>query len=82
LCAKPPECIRQFLDPLSPLCVSSVVQSLLGSVEYHPIGALDLSVGPWMGDGDIPDVNPDVLAILLELVIVDVGTQVCDDAVG
>jgi hypothetical protein len=26
------------------------VQSLHESVEYHPIGVLDLSVGPWMGD--------------------------------
>jgi hypothetical protein len=47
---KRPECIRQFLDPLAPLCVSSVVQSLLKSVEYHPIATLDLSVGLWMGD--------------------------------
>jgi hypothetical protein len=26
------------------------VQSLLESVEYHPVGVLDLSIGPWMGD--------------------------------
>jgi hypothetical protein len=58
------------------------VQSLLESVEYHPIGALDLSVGPWMGDRDIPDINPVVLEVLLELVVIVVGTQVCDDAVG
>jgi hypothetical protein len=79
---KPPERIRQFLDPLASFCVSSVVQSLLESVKYHPIGALDLSVGPWMGDRDIPDVDPTVLAVLPELVVVEVGTQVCDDAVG
>jgi hypothetical protein len=24
--------------------------SLLESVEYHPIGELDLYVGPWVGD--------------------------------
>jgi hypothetical protein len=42
--------VRQFFDPLSSFCVSNIVQSLLESVEYHPIGALDLSVGPWMGD--------------------------------
>jgi hypothetical protein len=58
------------------------VQSLLESVKYHPIDALDLSVGPWMGDGDIPGVDPTVLAVLLELVIVEVGAQVCDDAMG
>jgi hypothetical protein len=40
------------------------VQSLLESVENHPIGALDLSVGPWMGDRDVPDVDPAVLAVL------------------
>jgi hypothetical protein len=58
------------------------VQSLLESVEYHPIGALDLSVGPRMGNLDISDVDPSVLAVLPELVIVEVGAQVCDDAVG
>jgi hypothetical protein len=47
---KPPERIRQFLDPLASFCVSSVVQSLLESVKYNPIGALDLSIGLWMGD--------------------------------
>jgi hypothetical protein len=58
------------------------VQSLLESVEYHPVSALDLSIGPRMGDWDISDVDPAVLAVLLELVIVEVGAQVCDDAVG
>jgi hypothetical protein len=35
-----------------------------------------------MGNWDISDVNPAVLAVLSELVIVEVGAQVCDDAVG
>jgi hypothetical protein len=26
------------------------VQSLLEGVEYHSVGTLDLSIGPWMGD--------------------------------
>jgi hypothetical protein len=56
------------------------VQSLLESVEYYTIGMLDLSVGPWMGDRDIPDIYTVVLAVLPELVIVEVGAQVCDDA--
>jgi hypothetical protein len=58
------------------------VQPLLESVEYHPVGTLDLSIGPWMGDRDISDVDPAVLAVLPELVIVEVGVQVCDDAMG
>jgi hypothetical protein len=28
------------------------------------------------------DINPAVLAVLPELVIVEIGAQVCDDAVG
>jgi hypothetical protein len=32
-----------------------------------------------MGNGDISDVDPAVLALLPELVIVEVGAQVCDD---
>jgi hypothetical protein len=35
-----------------------------------------------MGDLDISDVDPAVLAVFPELVVVDVGTQVYDDAVG
>jgi hypothetical protein len=77
-----PKCIGQFLDPLAPFGVSSVVWSLLESVEYHPICTLDLSVGPWMGNGDIPDVDPTVLAVLPELVVVEIGTQVCDNVMG
>jgi hypothetical protein len=49
LSAQPPECIGYFLDPLASVCVSSIVQSLLEGVEYHPVGTLDLSIGPWMG---------------------------------
>jgi hypothetical protein len=58
------------------------VQSLLESVVYHPVGVLDLSIGPRMGNRDISDVDPAVLAVLPEVVIVEVGSQVCDDAVG
>jgi hypothetical protein len=35
-----------------------------------------------MGDCDIPDVDPAVLAMVPELVIIEVGAQVCDDAMG
>jgi hypothetical protein len=35
-----------------------------------------------MGDGDIPDIDPAVLVVLPELVVVEVGAEVCDDAMG
>jgi hypothetical protein len=35
-----------------------------------------------MSDRDIPDVDPAVLVVLPELVVVEVGPQVCDDAMG
>jgi hypothetical protein len=35
-----------------------------------------------MDDRDIPDDDPAVLAVLPELVVVEVGAQVCDDAMG
>jgi hypothetical protein len=34
-----------------------------------------------MGDGDVSDVDA-VLAVVPELVIVEVGAQVCEDAIG
>ncbi|MDD0245732.1 hypothetical protein PSY47_23475, partial [Shigella flexneri] len=52
------------------------------SVEYHPIGAFHLAIGAWMSDGDVPDVNSTVLTVLPELVIVEIQTQVCDNAIG
>jgi hypothetical protein len=33
-----------------------------------------------MGYGDIPDIDPTILAVLSELVIVEVRVEVCDDA--
>jgi hypothetical protein len=35
-----------------------------------------------MGNRDISNVDPTFLAILPELVIVEVGAQVCDDVMG
>jgi hypothetical protein len=35
-----------------------------------------------MGDCDVLDADPAVLVVLPELVIVEVGAQVCDDAMG
>ena len=58
-----------------------IIQSLLESIQYHPIRAFHLAVGTGMSDGDVPDVNSTVLAVLPELVIVEIRTQVCDDAV-
>jgi hypothetical protein len=57
------------------------MQSLLNGIEDHPVGVLDLSVGPRVGDLDMPNVDPAILIVLPKLVIVEVGTQVCDDAV-
>jgi hypothetical protein len=50
LSTQPQEIIGQFLDPLSSFFVGRIVQSLLESVEYDPIGTLDLFIGPWIGD--------------------------------
>jgi hypothetical protein len=35
-----------------------------------------------MGNGDVSDVDPAVLAVLPELVVIEVGALVYDDAVG
>jgi hypothetical protein len=58
------------------------MQSLLEGVEYHLVGAFDLSIGAGVGYRDVPDVDTAVLTVLTERVVVEVGTQVCDDAVG
>ena len=58
------------------------MQPFLESVEYHPVGALNLAIGPRVSDGDIPNIDPAGLAVLPELVAIEVGAQICDDAVG
>jgi hypothetical protein len=58
------------------------VQSLFKGIEYHPICEQHLTVDTRVSDGDILDVNTVVLAVLPKLVIVDVRTQVCEDAMG
>jgi hypothetical protein len=35
-----------------------------------------------MSDQDMSDVDPAILAVLPELLIVEIGAQVCDDAMG
>ena len=58
------------------------MQALVEGVEYHPIGTLNLAVGPRVSNRDVPDVDPAILAVFPELVIVEIETQVCDETVG
>ena len=57
------------------------MQALLEGVEYHPIGMLNLAISPWMSDRDVPDIDPAVFIITLESMVVEVGTQICDDVI-
>ena len=50
------------------------MQKLLEGIEYHAVSTLNLAVGLRMSDGHVPDVDPAVLVVLPELVIVEIRT--------
>jgi hypothetical protein len=58
------------------------VQPLLQGVKYHLVGVLNLTIAPRVSDGDVPNIDPAVLTVTPEPVVVAIGTQVCDDAIG
>jgi hypothetical protein len=57
------------------------MRELLEGVEYYPVSALHLAIIMRLSDRDIPNVDPTILTVLPKLVIVEVMTQVCDDAI-
>jgi hypothetical protein len=57
------------------------MRELFEGVEYYPVSALHLAIIMRLSDRDIPNVDPTILTVLPKLVIVEVMTQVCDDAI-
>lgn len=55
---------------------------LFESVQYHPVSTLNLAIGPRVSYGDVPNVDPAILAVRSESVVVKIRTQICDDAIG
>jgi hypothetical protein len=58
----------QLMYPFASLLAVFIIKSLLEAVDYQTIRPFDLSVGPWVSNRDIFNLDACVLAELLELV--------------
>jgi hypothetical protein len=72
----------QLMYPFAPLLAIFIVESLVEAVDYQTVCPFNLSIGPWVCDRDIFDLDACILAEFPELVGREIGSQVCDDGIG
>jgi hypothetical protein len=68
--------------PFAPLLTIFIVKSLLEAVDYQTVRPFDLSIGPWVCDRDIFNLDACILVEFPELIGHEIGSQVCDDGIG
>jgi hypothetical protein len=68
--------------PFAPLLAIFIIESLLEAVDDQTVRPFDLSIGPWVRNRDILNLDACILAEFLELVGLEVGSQICDDGIG
>jgi hypothetical protein len=66
---------------ICPLLAVFIVESLLEAIDYQAVCPFDLSIGPWVCDQDILDLDTCILAEFPELVGREIGSQVYDDGI-
>jgi hypothetical protein len=82
-------CVRspQTTDEISLIHLPSlfallVIKSFLQSIKNQAIGMLNLAVGPQMSHRYIFDFNGAAFTEILELMRVEIGSQICDNSIG
>jgi hypothetical protein len=60
--------MRQLMHPFASLLVVCIIKSLLEAVNDQAVRPFDLSVGPWVCNRDIFNLDASILAKLPELV--------------
>jgi hypothetical protein len=58
----------QFMYPFASLLAGFIIESLFEAVDYQTVGPFDLSIGPWVCNRDIFNLDVCVPAELSELV--------------
>jgi hypothetical protein len=58
----------QFVYPLSSFIAVFIIESFLETTNYHAVRPLDLTIGPWVCNGDIFDPDARIFTELTELV--------------
>jgi hypothetical protein len=68
LSPEPLDDMWQFVYPLASFLAVFVIKSLLETVNYHAVRPLDLTIGPWVCNRDIFNLDARIFTELLELV--------------
>jgi hypothetical protein len=62
----------QLVYPLFSFLAIFIVKSFLETLNYHAVRPFDLTIGPWVCNGDIFDLDARIFIELLELVSCEV----------
>jgi hypothetical protein len=68
LSPKPPDDMWQLMYPFASLLAGFIIESLLEAVDYQTVRPFDLSVGPWVCNRDIFNLDACIFTELSELV--------------
>jgi hypothetical protein len=58
----------QFVYPLSSFLAIFIIESFPEALDYHAVRSLDLTIGPWVCNRDVLDLDACIFSELLELV--------------
>jgi low affinity Fe/Cu permease len=58
----------QLMYPLSSFLVVFIIKTFLEALNYHVVRPFDLTIGPWVCNRDIFDLDARIFTELLELV--------------
>jgi hypothetical protein len=68
LSPEPPDDMWQFMYPLAFFLVVFIIESFLEAINYHAVRPLDLTIGPWVCNRDIFNLDARIFAELPKLV--------------
>jgi hypothetical protein len=68
LSPEPSDDMWQFVYPLASFLAIFIIESFFESINYHAVCLLDLTIGPWVCDRDIFNLDACIFTELLELV--------------
>jgi hypothetical protein len=60
--------MRQLVYPLPTFLAIFIIESFLEALDYHAVRPLDLTIGPWVCNGDVFDIDACIFTELSELV--------------
>jgi hypothetical protein len=72
LSPEPPDDMWQLVYPLSSFLAVFIIKSFLEALNYHAVRPFDLTIGPWVCNRDIFDLDARIFTELPELVSYEV----------